>query len=158
MKESICLIVVFLLLLASLIAPLSTRAEGTSRSVTGVVQGTLPSGTILASVAVNQLEIATGVFIEPDGTAAGTFSAVLVGHSFLGDTQEVTIDGKVLQGVVDANGRPSFSGIARLDLGNGVAALTGIPFNVETTTEGVVLTIEATSLQSTLTGGSLTIE
>ena len=157
MKESICLIVVFLLLLASLIAPLATRAEGTSRSVTGVVQGSLPAGTTLASVAVDQLEIATGVFIEPDGTAAGTFSAVLAGRSFLGEPQEVTLDGKVLQGAVNADGRSSFSGIARLDLGSG-ATLNGIPFNVETTAQGVVITIEATNLQSTFTGGSLTIE
>ena len=158
MKESICLIVVFLLLLASLVTPLSTRAEGTSRSVTGVVQGAFPSGTRLASITLNQLEIATGVFIEPDSTAAGTFSAVLLGRSILGETQEVTIDGKVLQGVVNVDGRSSFSGIARLDLGNGGPSLTGIPFNVETTAEGVVLTIEGTNLQSTFTGGSLTIE
>jgi hypothetical protein len=85
------------------------------------------------------------VFIEPDGSASGVYSAVLTGQSLLGQ-QQITIDGNVLRGDVAPDGRVYFSGIATVNLGDGTPALPGVPFSFSTASNSVRLTVGSTTL------------
>jgi hypothetical protein len=158
MKQFSCVVFVVLLLLGSSAMPNSSIGAGAGGTVTGVVQGTFALGASFASISLNGIEVGTGVFVEPDGTATGTFSAVLLGRSVLGQQQQITIDGRVLQGAIASGGSSRLSGIASIDLGDGMPSLTGVPFSVETTADSLVVTINSTTLPTTLTGGSITIE
>jgi hypothetical protein len=116
------------------------------------------SGTATVNT-LDSLQLGTGVIIDPDSSAVGSFHAVLIGRSILGQLQEITVEGKVSQGAVDENGTASFSGIATLDFGNGAPAGPGVPFSVTTSAGSLVLAIESTTLPAaSLTGGSVTIE
>src|SRR4029450_4782461 len=93
-------------------------AVSDDHSVTAAATGVFGAGAELGPVALAGVQIATGVFIEADGTASGTFHAVLQG-STLGSAQEITVEGKVTGGSVDTDGRATFNGSASLDFGNG---------------------------------------
>jgi hypothetical protein len=156
MKKLSCVICVSLLLLFSVTIASTAAADG--GSVTGVVQGSFPSNATLSSVSLKRIEVGTGVLMKPDGSAVGTFSAVLKGSSFLGQAQEIIVDGKVLHGTVSLDGSSQFTGIATVDLGIGTPELVGVPFSVNASDDSLVLTIQGTNLPATLTGGSITIE
>ena len=99
-----------------------------------------------------------GVFIEADGSASGTFHAVLQGTS-LGSPQELTVEGTVSDGSIGSDGRATFSGTASFDFGDGMPPLPGVPFSVIAGTDGVVLVINSTTLPAAgLTAGAVTIE
>jgi hypothetical protein len=153
MKRLTC---VFAIVVALAAVPLI--ADGDSRSVTGAGKGQFAAGAALGAVALQAVELGTGVFIEPDGSAAGTFHAVLQGSS-LGQPQEITVEGKVSQGSVAADGRATFSGTASLDFGNGTPALPGVAFTVIAGADGVVLAIDSTTLPAaSLTAGAITVD
>jgi hypothetical protein len=142
--------------LAIMTAPVS--ADSNERSVTGAATGLFPVGAELGPVALQGIEMGTGVFIEADGSASGTFHAVLQGSS-LGYSREITVGGNVSQGSVGADGRATFSGTASLDLGDGLPPLPNIRFSVTAGADGVVLTIDSTPLPvAGLTAGAVTIE
>ena len=94
-------------------------------------------------VTLSGLEFGQGVLTD-GGTTSGVFHAVLLGKSFLGQVQRITIEGKVTGGLLD--GTPSFSGSATVNLGLGELPLVDVPF---------VATVSSQSLQLTLAGISL---
>jgi hypothetical protein len=83
---------------------------------------------------------------------------VLLG-SALGSSREITVEGKVTEGSVGADGRATISGTASLNLGDGTPPLPSVAFSVIVGADGVALTIDSTVLPAAgLTGGAVTIE
>jgi hypothetical protein len=133
-------------------------ADGDARAVTGAAKGLFPGGAALGAVALDGLEVGTGVFIEADGSASGIFHAVLQGTA-LGQPHRITIEGKASDGSVASDGRATFSGTASLDLGDGMPPLPGVAFSVTTAAQGVVLVIDGTTLPAAgLTAGAVSVE
>ena len=76
-----------------------------------------------------------------------------------GVPQEITVEGKVSEGSVAADGRATFSGTASLDWGDGAPPLPSVAFTVTAAADGVVLKIDSITLPAaTLTAGAVTIE
>jgi hypothetical protein len=158
MKKIICTMSLIVGLVAAVWAPTPGTAACDCGTVTGAARATFAAGATYGSVALKTLELGTGVFIEPDGTANGVYSAVLTGKSLLGQTQQITIEGKVLHGEVAPDGRIYFNGIATINLGNGTPSLSGVPFSVSTTGESVGLSIDSTAFpDAQLASGNITI-
>jgi len=156
MKRFSCVLSILLGLAAIMTA--SVNAQGDERSVTGAADGLFAAGAVLGPVALQGIGLGTGVFIEADGSASGTFHAVLQGTS-LGSPREITVEGNVNQGSVAADGRATFSGTASLDLGIGAPPLTGVAFSVTAGADGVVLVIDSTLLPvAGITAGAVTVE
>jgi hypothetical protein len=154
MKRLTCVFAIVLVAITT--APVI--ADGDARSVTGAGKGLFGDGAALGAVALQGVELGTGVFIEADGSASGTFHATLQG-SLLGVAREITVEGKVSEGSVGADGRATFSGTASLDLGDGVPALPGVAFRVTAGADGLVLSIDSTTLPAAgLASGAVTIE
>ena len=146
------------ILLGLAIATPPAIADSDARSVTGAAAGSFGAGAALGAVTLHGVELGTGVFIEADGSASGTFHAVLQG-SALGVAQEITVEGKVSEGSVAADGRAYFGGTASLDFGDGAPPLPGVAFRVTAGADGVVLAIDSTTLPAAaLTAGTVTIE
>jgi hypothetical protein len=133
-------------------------ADSDDHSVTAAATALFAAGAELGPVALQGVQIATGVFIEADGTASGTFHATLQGSALGGSPQEITLEGTVTGGSLDAEGRATVSGNASLDLGNGAPPLANIAFSVTVGSDEVVLVIDSTSLTATLSTGAVTIE
>ncbi|MEK6280738.1 MAG: hypothetical protein AABN95_10330 [Acidobacteriota bacterium] len=159
MKRLVCATLIVLGMVAFAFAPTPTTAATEGGTITGTAQGVFPAGTALGPVALDGLQLGTGVITDTDGSSVGSFHVVLIGRSLVGQRQEITVDGKVSQGTVDENGSASFSGIASLDFGDGAPLRPGVPFSVTTSAGSLVLAIESTTLPAaSLTGGSVTIE
>ena len=146
MKKIACIMLLVLALVAVVVGPSRTTAANGDVTVTGAASATFAQGAKLGTVVLRSLEVGTGVFIEPDGTANGVYSAVLTGRSLLGQSQQITIDGKVLSGEVAPDGRVYFNGIATINLGNGTPSISGVPFNVSTMGNSMSLAIDAATL------------
>ncbi len=154
MKRLTCVFAIVLVAVTT--APVS--ADSDARSVTGAGKGLFGDGAALGAVALQGVELGTGVFIEADGSASGTFHAVLQGNS-LGVAREITVEGKVSAGSVASDGRATFNGTASLDLGDGAPALPGVAFSVTAGADGLVLAIDSTTLPAAgLASGAVTIE
>ena len=147
MKRLICLILTIVGIAAVASAPATSTAASTEATVTGIGAGSFPGGASFAGVNLSSFEIATGVITEADGSAGGVFHAVLAGRTLLGTARNITLEGNVTQGTATPDSS-SFSGLASLDLGDGVPAISGVPFNVETQGGSMVLTIQSTVLPS----------
>ena len=160
MKQLIAVIVIILGSVSLAAGP--ARALGATEvgTVTGTGQGPFDSRAVWGVVNLDRMEMGTGVFLEPNGSATGVFHAVLVGHSLLGQPQNITVEGKVNQGAKAADGlRADVSGIATVDLGDGKAPLPGVPFSASTSAGKVVLAIQAITLPAAgLTSGAVAIE
>jgi hypothetical protein len=136
----------------------SVLADGDSRSVTGAGTALFGAGAALGPVALQNIELGTGVFIEADGSASGTFHAVLQGSS-LGVPRQITVEGKIRGGATDADGHATFSGTASIDFGDGGPPLSGIAFSVSAGTDSLVVAIDSTTLPAArVTAGAITIE
>ena len=155
MKRLTCILAIVLAVAA--IAPARVTADSDARSVTAAATATFAAGAALGAVALNGVEIGTGVFIEADGSASGTFHATLQGIS-LGSAMELTVEGSVSEGSIGPDGRATFGGTASIDFGDGTAPLS-IPFRVIAGADGVVLTIESTTLPAAaLSAGAVSID
>jgi hypothetical protein len=160
MKRLTCVGAIVLgLVVAITTAPVSAiHSDGDEHSVTAAVTGAFDAGAIFGPVALEGIEVGTGVLIEADGSASGTFHAVLQGNA-LGSAREITVEGKVSAGSMGPDGRATFSGTASIDLGDGTPPLPGVVFSVIAGTDGVALTIDSTVLPAAaLTDGAITIE
>jgi hypothetical protein len=139
------------------IATTGLSAEGDARSVTGAGKGTFATEATLGAVVLSGVELGTGVFIEADGSASGTFHAALHG-SALGAPRAVTVEGTVGEGSVASDGLATFSGTASIDFGDGTPPLPSVPFRVTAGSDGVVLVIDSTTLPAAaLTAGGVTV-
>jgi hypothetical protein len=156
MKRLTCVLPILFGLVAITTVPVI--AGNDERSVTGAGTGLFGAGAALGPVALHGIEMGTGVFIEADGSASGTFHAVLQG-SILGFSRAITLEGNVSEGSVAADGAATFGGISTLDLGDGSPPLPGVAFRVIARADSVVLTIDSTTLPAAgITAGAVTIE
>jgi len=158
MKKITCVMFTVIGLAAAVYAPAPATAACDCGTVTGAARATFAQGATYGSVALKSLELGTGVFIEPDGSASGVYSAVVTGESLLGQPQQITIDGNVLRGDVAPDGRAYFSGIATVNLGDGTPSLSGVPFSFSTANNSVRLTLGSTTLPAIqVNSGDITI-
>lgn len=142
-----------------ILAPAPGFADTEVGTVTGAAAGLFAAGAALGGVPLDGLELGTGMFIDPDGSATGAFHAVLLGASLLGQPQQIAVEGKVSVGAVAPDGSASFGGTATVDLGDGTAPLLGVPFSVTATADSLVLALDATTLPAAaLMAGTVTIE
>src|SRR5688572_28961429 len=128
MKQLTCVCAIVVLGLVAITTVHVSAADG-EHSVTGAAKCLFGAGAELGPVALEGIMMGTGVYIEPDGSASGTFHAVLQGSS-LGNSREVTVEGNVSEGSVAADGRATFSGTASLDWGDGAPPLPSVTFSV----------------------------
>jgi hypothetical protein len=146
MKRRTCVLVLLLALAPLAYTTISTEAANDLATVTGAARAVYAPGATLNLVSVQSLDLGTGVFIEPDGAASGAFNAVLSARSALGQTREITIEGTPDRGTVEPGGRANFSGLATINFGDGMPAVSGVPFNVSATSDSVMLTINSMAL------------
>ena len=156
--------VVLTTLLLSAVLGTSHASTTDETLATGGAAGIYPPGANLDGVAINGLQAGFGVEINPDSSALGQFCAVLIGISPLGREQYITIEGEATSGSRNAPNVAVFSGMASVDMGDGVPPTPGIPFIVTVTTDangqgtvGLVLGL-TTFPSAALNAGSLTIE
>ena len=134
------------------------RADSDARSVTAAAHGRFAAGAELGAASLTSIQIGTGVFIEADGSASGTFHAVLTGTS-LGFAREVTVDGRATSGTIAFDGGALFSGTASLNLGDGAPPLPNIAFSVSMGSDSVGLVIDSVTLPAAaITAGVIAIE
>lgn len=147
-----------LLVVAMVLWPTAAPAQSET-AVTGAGEGHFSGSAALFGIRLQSLEFGQGVVILRNGSATGAFYSLLLGTSLLGQSQNISVEGKVSSGAVGANGSVTFDGTATVDLGAGTASPTGVPFSVTATTQGLQLRINTTTLPAgTLTEGSITIE
>jgi len=145
--------------LASVMGPAPVAAQDDAVGVTGAAEAILPEGATFNGVLLSGLTIGQGVFIARDGSAAGQFQAVLMGTSFLGTPQNVTLEGEVRNGAVGGDGSATFDGTATVEMGDGTLPLPGVPFTVTVSTGSLALILDAVALPTaSLSAGSITIE
>ena len=158
MKKLICLIFTIVAMAAVATAPAASTAASPEGSVTGVGTGSFTRGANLLGLNLTSFEIATGVLMEADGTAQGVFHAVLAGRGLLGSTRIMILEGIVTNGSAGPD-ESSFSGVGSLSLGDGIPALSGVPFSVETNGKSMILTVQSSELPSAaFSGGGLATE
>ncbi len=136
-------------------------AVATSSTVTGAGAGTFNGSASYAGVPLSGLRFGMGMATATDGTASGDFQSALLGGT-VAAPRVIAVEGKAGSGSVQ-NGVARFSGISRVDLGDGSPALQGVPFTL-TVVPGPVgrgtltLTLGTTSLPlATATQGSITV-
>jgi len=137
---------------------LAASSQGTS-AVTGAGAGIFPTGSSFNGVSLHDLRFGKGVGIPGDTSAVGDFQALLLGTSLLGQPQNINVVGRATSGSLNPDGSAVFTGVCIIDMGDGAVPLTGVPFSVTATTQGLRLILGTTSLPAaTLTAGSIAIE
>jgi len=127
--------------------------------VTGAGAGVFPAGSSFNGISLSGLRFGKGIGIPGDTSAVGDFQALLLGTSLLGQPQNINVVGRATSGSLNPDGSAVFSGLCAIDMGNGAAPLTGVPFSVTATTQGLQLILGNTPLpMATLTAGSITIQ
>jgi hypothetical protein len=133
-------------------------ADSEEHSVTAAVNGAFDAGAELGPVALHDIDVGTGVFLGADGSAKGTFHAVLHG-SALGSSRDITVEGNVTEGSIGPDGRATFHGAASVDLGDGMPPLPNVFFRVIAGEDGIVLSIDSTTLPAAgIAEGAISIE
>ncbi|TMA71514.1 MAG: Ig-like domain repeat protein [Deltaproteobacteria bacterium] len=127
--------------------------------VVAAAEGVFPSGASLNGVRLDGLQVGKGIITSADRSARGDFQTVLLGTSILGQPQKISVEGPASSGSRNADGSVNFAGLSSVDMGDGTAPLTGVPFSVTATTQGLTLTLGLTVLPTaTLTAGHITIK
>ena len=150
-----------LVLSASLAASPVAAADPTI--VTGGAGGTYPPAASFAGVSINGIESGFGVEISLGGSALGQFCVVLLGVSAAGAEQNIKLEGEVTTASQPAPNVAILSGTAAIDMGDGLAAVDGVPFTatVATNASGLgtigLVTGLASLPDATMNVGSLTI-
>ena len=146
-------VAIFLMALMTLaiLSPGAARADADGGMVVGAGSGLFPAGALFAGVSLTGLTFGQGVSTAPDSTATGTFYAALQGAS------PVTVEGRVETGAVA--GTATFAGTATVNLGGGTLPLTGLPFQVAVSPDGLQLTLDGTVLPAvSLSAGAIAME
>jgi hypothetical protein len=133
-------------------------------AVTAAGGGLFPAGAAFNGVSLSSLSFGIGVALPGDGTANGAFESTLVGTSATGIARNIVVVGNPTSGSGQAGGPATYSGLCRVDPGDGTPALNGVPFTVTVATLpdgkwGLTLTLGATRLPAAaVTKGSVTIK
>ena len=137
---------------------LATSAGGDT-TVAGSGAGVFPEGADLNGIRLSGLQFGQGMLIFQNGSAIGDFEALLAGTTILGEARNVSVDARISGGALNPDGSVTLSGLATLDFGAGSLPLVAVPISVVATTDGLTLTIGATTLPAaTLTEGALWIQ
>jgi len=96
--------------------------------VTGAGVATFGPGAALSGVSLSTMRFGIGVDLPGDGTASGDFQATLSAAS-----RKIVVEGKASSGSTGLAGT-TFSGTCSIDLGDGSAITTGVPFTVSVAT------------------------
>ena len=125
--------------------------------VTGAGAATFGAGAVLSGVSLSTMRFGIGVDLPGDGTASGDFQATLVAAS-----RKIVVEGKASSGSKGLTAT-TFSGTCSLDLGDGSAIATGVPFTVSVSTAGgtstLGLVIGTTTLPSaTVSAGAVRVK
>jgi hypothetical protein len=149
-------VTMMVVLLGTALLPASAFAQNTG--VAGAGAASLPANTLLSGVPVNGLNFGMGTIIPGDGTADGQFQARLLGTNALGQPQNIEVLGDATSGTL-GTGTRTFSGTATVDMGDGTAPLSNVPFTVTASASSLLLTLGITSLPAAaLTAGNIAIK
>jgi len=97
-------------------------------SVTAAAEGSYPAGTLYNGVPLQGFTIANGAIIAGDGSAAdGAIGISLMAVPTPLGQQVINIDAKVTGGS-SAGAIATVSGTCTVNMGNGTAPITGVPF------------------------------
>ncbi len=158
MKRHMILMTMSALTVAIIFLPGTVFGQNMS-GATGAGAGSFPGGTTFSGVSVSGLQFGMGVFTPGDTTAAGQFQTMLLGTSALGQPQNIEITGDAASGAINLDGTRTFSGTATVDMGDGTAPLTAVPFTVRAATNTLLLTVGVTNLPvASLTAGAVIID
>jgi hypothetical protein len=158
MKNTVCAVVLFVGLNWFATLPISSRSTADGGSITGTGEAVFSSKTSVYSIDVDRMEFATGIFVESEGSADGVFHGVLHGTTIIGQARDIVIEGNVIQGTPRENGISSFTGSAKVDLGNGIE-IPNVPFTAMASEESISLVLQGTTLPTApIRSGSLTIQ
>jgi hypothetical protein len=103
-------------------------------SVTAGAAGIYPSDTSFNGVPISGVEFGFGVIV---GTPTiGQFCVVLVGIEAGGIQQRIKIQGEASGGQQTSANAAVFSGSSSIDMGDGTAPISGVPFTATVTTDG----------------------
>jgi hypothetical protein len=151
-------------LLAAAIALSGQIAQAQSASsVTAAGGALLPSGASYGGVSLKSMKFGVGTLLSGGGVATGVVSTTLQGTTSKGKAQTITVEGKATNGSAQAGGAGTVSGTSTVDMGNGTAPLSGVPF-VLTVSPGsggawsLLLKLGTTNLPAaTVNAGSVTV-
>jgi hypothetical protein len=155
-------IVIVIAIFAAAAFTVSDAAIAQQTSLTLGVGGVFPAGATLNGLRLESLRSGSGLQID-GSVGTGQFSAALTAVGLLGQTQTITIDGRVSAGSRLAVNVATFSGTCTVDMGDGTPPLAAVPFAVTVTSneseQGTIgLVLGSTSLPAaTINQGSLTI-
>lgn len=123
------LLVITLVLAAAIALPAASAGGQASTVVSGGGQGSF-GGDFDGDGSVDGTHFGIGVVLAASGAAQGHFLCLMAGNvPFLG-LKLMQVEGRVTAGFADVSaGTASFSGVARVNLGNGVI-FTDVPFRV----------------------------
>ena len=141
-------------------------------TATGAGAGVYPSGTTIKGgsisairgVTVTNLTFGAGIAMPGEGTANGTFESTLVGTSANGTPRNIVVEGNATSGSGQLGGPANYSGISRVNPGDGTPTLTGVPFTVAMAPLpnrqwSLTLTLGTTRLPAaSVTTGSVTVK
>jgi hypothetical protein len=153
-----------LLAIAVSLFSLSTLAQNGETTVTGAGSGVFPAGAAFNGVSLTSLSFGMGVALPGDGTANGPFESTLIGTSATGMARSIVVEGDASRGSGQVGGPATYSGLCRVNPGDGTPPLNGVPFTVSMTTLpdgkwGLALTLGATRLPAAaVKTGSVTVK
>jgi len=135
-----------------------------SSHVAGAGGGSFTSAATFNGVTLMGMRFGFGIDISPDGTAVGDYETTLLGLNSQGQPQVITIEGKATSGALDASGGSTFAGASIVDMGDGSAPRSGVPFTILIATNAaghpaMTLTVDTTSLPTaTVEKGGVTVK
>jgi hypothetical protein len=122
-----------LVMLALGLTPLSVDAQSPAR-VTGGGTGTFGAD-LDGDGRIDGSQFGIAVILAGGGAAQGHFTCLMAGRSQILGLHLMAVQGRVTQGVANANGSVTFRGVATVNLGNG-QQFRGVPFVVTVTAGG----------------------
>lgn len=149
---------VLLILVALFAIPAYAQLAPVPAVVTGAGAATFGPGAALSGVTLSSMRFGIGVDLPGDGPASGDFQATLIAAS-----RKIVVEGKATSGSKGLT-VTTFSGTCSLDLGDGSAITTGVPFTVSVATPAggtptLALVIGTTTLPSAaLSAGAVRVQ
>ena len=158
MKRHIISVTMSFLTVVIILLPASAFGQSIS-GATGTGAGTFPANTTFSGVSISGLQFSMGVFTPGDTTAAGQVVVTLLGTTVLGQPQNIEIEGDATTGAINLDGSRTFSGTARMDMGDGTPPLAALPFTVRASLNTLLVTVGVSNLPlASLTAGSIIID
>lgn len=123
----------------------------TSTPLVGAGDGAFSGAASFGGVPLTGMRFGMGVDVAEDGSADGTVETTLLGMSVLGHLQVITVEATIIAGHISASGVANVSGVSAVDMGDGSAPVTGVPFSLAVTPNAsgqgsLVLVVDTTAL------------